>query len=277
MGRRFGLLVLAVMACASVGRGAQPATQPVRVIGKIEKKGIAECSGVVASRRHPGVFWVHNDNGNKPELYAITREGKLLADLSVGPNNEDWEDIAIDDAGHLYLGDIGNNGAKRKELYVYRFKEPDPAKQRDKKLKATAKWTLKFPAQPFDCEALFVHQGFGYVVTKYFTGLRAEVYRFALDETKPQVVLERVTSLPIHAPVTAADISPDGKRLAVLTNAGLSIFPIDGDVTRAPKVTPSYIQHWHKGTEACCFVDDGVLVIAETREIFLFTSAPPPP
>ncbi len=38
----------------------------------------------------------------------------------------DWEDIAIDDAGHLYLGDIGNNDAKRDTLFVYEIDEPNP-------------------------------------------------------------------------------------------------------------------------------------------------------
>ena len=62
------------------------------------------------------MFWTHNDGGGpkKQVLYAIDREGKTRAAFPViGVTLHDWEDIAIDDAGHLYLGDIGNNDAKR--------------------------------------------------------------------------------------------------------------------------------------------------------------------
>ena len=38
----------------------------------------------------------------------------------------DWENIAIDSAGHLYIGDIGNNDSKRDTLAVYEIDEPNP-------------------------------------------------------------------------------------------------------------------------------------------------------
>ena len=68
---------------------------------------IKESSGVVASRRYAS--WTHNDGGGpkKQVLYAIDREGNTRASFSViGVTLHDWEDIAIDDAGHLYFGDI---------------------------------------------------------------------------------------------------------------------------------------------------------------------------
>ena len=40
--------------------------------------------------------------------------------------NVDWEDIAIDDNGRLYLGDIGNNGNRLPLRAIYRLDEPDP-------------------------------------------------------------------------------------------------------------------------------------------------------
>ena len=67
---------------------------------------------MVASRRHAGVFWTHNEGHSQPReaLYGITREGKSVAFYRIeGANLQDWEDIAIDDDGHLVLGDIGNN------------------------------------------------------------------------------------------------------------------------------------------------------------------------
>ena len=87
----------------------------VRLVARISDLRITESSGVIASRRYPDVFWTHNDGGGpkKQVLYAIDREGKTRAAFPVvGPRFHDWEDIAIDDAGHLYLGDIGNNDVR---------------------------------------------------------------------------------------------------------------------------------------------------------------------
>ncbi|MGE5612281.1 MAG: hypothetical protein ACM359_23740, partial [Bacillota bacterium] len=225
--------------------GAGPTTQPVKLISRLDGR-INECSGVVASRRYPGVFWVHGDSGNPPVLFAIDRQGKLLAQFPVRATNQDWEDIAIDETGHLYIGDIGNNGGKRKQLVVYRVDEPDPASAKAAQgqgatLKVTGTWRLDFPNGPFDCESLFVYKGFGYVISKLFTGLHAVVYRFPLEAEGKTSVLEKVATLPIRSPVTAADISADGKRLAVLTVTGLNLFTIDGDISRAGKVQPVYI------------------------------------
>ncbi len=102
----------------------------VRLLARMSDLRIKESSGVVASRRFPNVFWTHNDGGGpkKQVLYAIDRQGKTLASFPVtGATFHDWEDIAIDDAGHLYLGDIGNNDSKRDTLAVYEIDEPDPA------------------------------------------------------------------------------------------------------------------------------------------------------
>src|SRR5687768_1659587 len=116
---RFSQLKLACLllwgACASC-QGAPDVVQT----GKIDDPRITESSGVVASRQHPKVLWTHNDGGKKETLFAITREGKTLAEFRIaGAKLEDWEDIAIDNEGHLYLADTGDNGAKRKSIAVY--------------------------------------------------------------------------------------------------------------------------------------------------------------
>src|SRR5690606_35233433 len=88
---------------------------------------IREPSGVTASPLHAGVFWVHGDSGTDNWLFAIDRDGKLLARLRVtGVNNVDWEDITHDQQGNLWLGDIGNNDSSRRDLVVHRIPEPDP-------------------------------------------------------------------------------------------------------------------------------------------------------
>src|SRR5688572_9205357 len=50
-------------------------------VGLIQIPAVKESSGIVASRKHPGVFWTHNDGGGSKRqiLYAIDRQGKQLA------------------------------------------------------------------------------------------------------------------------------------------------------------------------------------------------------
>ena len=52
-------------------------------------------------------FWVHNDGGNKAELFEIDRKGKLLTTLPLPKaKNIDWEEITRDEKGNIYVGDF---------------------------------------------------------------------------------------------------------------------------------------------------------------------------
>src|ERR1700741_4263851 len=114
-------LLLASLLAASLtsGNAAEPGQHVapgVRLLARMSDPRIVESSGVVASRRYTDVFWTHNDGGGpkKQFLYALDREGYTGASFSViDVTLHDWEDIPIDNAGHLYIGDIGNNNAKR--------------------------------------------------------------------------------------------------------------------------------------------------------------------
>jgi hypothetical protein len=75
-------------------------------------------------------------------------------------------------------------------------------------------------------------------------------------------------------PITAADITPDGKGLALLSYTGAYLFQIDGNIPAAAKLKPYSAIFPFPGLEACCFVPEGLLVSSESREIFLFTAAP---
>src|SRR5829696_4136923 len=225
MTRRAIILLL----CVTILSLAADAPKPgITQLGQIDYKPCSESSGIVASRKHPGVYWTHCDSGNDASIYAITREGKFLAVYQLNEKNNDWEDIATDDDGHLFIGDIGNNGGRRNQIHVYRVDEPDPAripKGGIARLKVDKSWKINYPDAPFDAESLFIYKDQGYIISKLFTGLPATIYSFPLREKK-EVTLEKVVSIPIHSPATAADISADGKRLAVLSLGGLSIFQI---------------------------------------------------
>jgi hypothetical protein len=253
--------------------GSKTVAPGVFQIGRIENPRITESSGVAASRRYPGVFWTHVDGGGpkKQVLYAINREGKSLGDFFVTDALlVDWEDITLDDQNHLFIGDIGNNDAKRSELAVYQIDEPDP-KSKQAFVRPTRLWRLRFPTAPFDCESLFVWQGYGYVVSKVFEDARAQIFRFPLTDTKEPLTLELVATTKIESPVTSAAISADGKRLALVAKSGAYLYQIDGHVSKVIKGKPQQAKFRHEHIEGCCFVPEGLLTTAESREIFLFT------
>src|SRR5688572_9460210 len=189
----------------------------VTQMGTLRHSAISESSGLVASRRYPGVLWTHNDGGQQ-FLFAVNRTGKLLGAFAVSGNLIDWEDIAIDKAGNLYLADTGSNGMVRTHVAVYRAPEPNPYR-RYGNAKMNRNWYLRFPEGPIqDCEAFFVHGGFGYLINKRSPNGIVNMYRFSLADRRRSIPLQLVSQIALGSPVTAADLSLDNQRLSLTTS-----------------------------------------------------------
>jgi hypothetical protein len=266
-------------ACA---RAEEPSTQVASddpaakfVVGHLDTKIIPESSGIVASRKHKGVFWTHNDSGNEPRIFAIDASGRLLATYEVQVRNDDWEDIATDNAGHLFISETGNNARwATRQPTVYQLDEPDPSKPvAQAPLKITARYVLRYSKDAFDCEALFIWKDYGYLISKNRNGGFAQMYRFPLVERAIPVFLDPVTPLPIRAPVTAADMSADGNDLLVLTVFGPSRFAVKGDLAAAGKVTPRGVTFMQPDMEGATLTPKGVLATTESGYVLLFTNA----
>lgn len=269
-------------------------------VGMIEAEMIRESSGLAVSRQFPGVIWTHNDSGDKARLFAIGVDGRLIHPPDVQPadyqgiavtgaRHRDWEDIAIGADGTLYIGDVGNNRSRRRDLGVYVVAEPDP---RVDSQTAPARFIPVYypeqaefpdPAEAFDCEAMFYAQGSLYLLTKQRGDRQTTLYRMPLDTTEEPVALERMGSFDIEGLVTAADVSEDGRELLVLTYDGLWLFRAEepgrwldnlvarrliDNGTKTPKD-----RYRNLGGEAVAFVDDQILVSTEERQLFLFDRA----
>jgi hypothetical protein len=264
---------------AAAPAGGSAAKAPKFHVGHIDAPEVAECSALVASRRHDGVFWSICDSGNAPALYALTREGKLLASFPVDATNVDWEDLATDDDGHLYIAETGNNEHRRRPAVIYRVDEPDPAKPPPKPgekrpaLPVNKTWRLEFP-EPTDCEALFIHHGRGYLIPKLLKAQQPVLYSFPLEGANGDAAgkLRPIGPLPVRTPVTAAGVSDDGKWLAILTITGPTLVRIDGDPAAATKAgaTTKSVFFVSPNMEACCFVKEGLLAATEGRDMYLF-------
>src|SRR5262245_26763522 len=108
---------------SAAGAEERQVAEGVRLVGRIANPRITESSGLMPCAGDTNLFWTHND-GRFGMLFAITRDGKSVAEYPVGIALYDWEDLAHDSQGHLYIGDIGNNDSKRTQIAVYEIDEP---------------------------------------------------------------------------------------------------------------------------------------------------------
>lgn len=197
-------------------------------LGTITDRSLSEISGIVSSGRSDEIFWVHNDSGDLPRIYALNARGGLLAAMRVvGAINYDWEDIASGPGENgepaLYIGDIGDNGLKRDMIVVYRVREPviSPHMTSSDTEPATP-LQFVYPDGRHDAEALFVDPASGriYIITKTRTE-RSAIYRSPLPlKLGSPMKLERVEGgarISEMRLVTSAALSPDASRLVIRT------------------------------------------------------------
>lgn len=238
----------------------------VMQMGTIGNPNVTESSGLSGSRRFPGIFWTHNDQGNNPFLYAMTRTGRPVAKFRVtGAKIEDWEDLDVDLSGNLYIADIGNNDLKRDWIAVHRVKEPSPGGKGVAMVRQT--WKLEYPDQPFDAEAFYVSEQFGYIISREVKG-GVSLYRFPLvNAGGRKMMLDKVAALPVEFSVRGADMSADSRRLGLITEGGAYVLTNKGRVLSILGFTP-----FEQGQmEGAAFAGDGLLVSAESGELFLYT------
>jgi hypothetical protein len=126
------LLAVALLSALGPLRAAAdtPSFATAQAVGTNQSASITEASGLAASRRNPHVLWAHNDSGDSARVFAINRQGALLGTYTLtGASATDWEDLALgtdptSGVDCLYVGDIGDNGAARAFITVYRVPEP---------------------------------------------------------------------------------------------------------------------------------------------------------
>jgi len=212
---------------------------------------ISESSGLATSSR-PGIVFTHNDSGDSARFFAVDDAGRTRTTYSLPDvKARDWEDMARgpdeDGRSSLWLGDIGDNNARRElGLLVHRVREPKPTTRERVTTEAPTSFRLRYPDGPGDAEALLVHPRTGrlYLVTKPLSG-GAVVYAAPalLDPDSPNV-LEQVAEVQLDTTgtpggpgigglaqllVTAGDIAPDGSHVALRTYTDLYEWKVEGD------------------------------------------------
>jgi len=168
-----------------------------------------------------GDLWLLNDGGNAPNLYRFEVEKDSIAEIrSLSCLNTDWEDLCADPAGNLYIGDVGNNLNKRRDLRIYRhnplensldsivFEYPDqtsfpPANQK--------KWN-------FDCEAMVFFQDSLHLFSKSRFKSDHITKHYVVPAWPGHYIAELRDSIRLkNRVVSGAALSMDGKTLALTT------------------------------------------------------------
>jgi len=232
-------------ATTTAARDGAPARKPpalcgplrVRVTGRVSAPGATELSGLAASPDQPGVLWSHNDSGDRARVFALRRDGSLVASLDVpGAQAVDWEDLAIgpdpgSDARHaLYLADIGDNDADRASVDVYRVPEPRAAAGATTTAPAV-RLALRYPDGPHDAETLLVDPRTGelVIVTKQLSGesrvmVAAQPPAGGTGATPLTMRLAGQVSFGLGGLATAGDVSADGRIVVVRTYTGFLLW-----------------------------------------------------
>lgn len=224
-------------------------------------------------------LWTIEDGSNPDHIYQVDLKGRILKEFKVkNARNEDWEDLASDPEGHVYIADLGNNSLNREELVIYKL--PDPRKEPGDKIDAEH-IKLRYPTgkkgssengnKRHDSEAIFYREGYLYIITKDraspFTG---EAFIYKIPAKKGYYVASLVgTFTPCRVrgvcEVTAADISPDGSRVVLLGYGTLWVFSgFSGD-----DFTSGKLQTINLGVttqlESVGFLNDSTLLLSDER------------
>lgn len=234
------LLLLFGVACPASAQWPWQLLQLLNPDGRIDQSLVTECSGLVQSLRYQGIFWALGDSGSGAVIVPVTAKGDLPPGWT-GPvrvegwKNYDWEDLALDGRGNLVIADVGNNRGRRKQLMLHFVREPKPGTSSvrpDRTLRVHYE-DQKEASPDFDCEAVFCADDKIFFLTKRHGDGRTVLYRLTGDSQKRSNPLRRVSSFDIDGLVTAADVSPDGNAVAVLTYTSVWVFDYDrrkGDI-----------------------------------------------
>ncbi|WP_194851846.1 hypothetical protein [Nonlabens antarcticus] len=210
------LLIISLVASCESKDPAEIETdsEPVFEIQKIADLDpqLTESSGALFLN---GKLYSHSDMGGVANLLQLNLDGTINETISYqNARVKDWEDIASDD-NFIYIADIGNNLANRKDLQIFKI-----AKSQMNNPKAAIE-TISFSfndqtdfgngeynKNSYDAEAIAVIEGQMYVFTKDWVKLDTKIYRFSTQAGN--YPSDPLTTLNIGGLVTGATTTPDG-------------------------------------------------------------------
>ncbi len=237
---------------------------------------LKEVSGI-EKIKNAELLWMLNDSGNKPVIYGVNTNGYIIREVVVNAKNNDWEDITSDEKGNLYIADFGNNNNKRKNLKILKIFHQDLIEKdavEVTKIKFSYPDQYKFPPKKkdrfFDAESVFYHNGFLYVFTKSrVKGKYGKTTLYKIPAIKGNHEAKYISTFEncadIHCSITAATISPNGKKVALLNHQSVFVFTnFNEDDFFSGDVKEFALEHVSQ-KESLSFKDDTTLYIADEK------------
>ena len=257
--------------------GCQQELSSLNTIFSLPKK-LKEVSGLTYDSNSK-LLWALEDHGNANAIYGINLKGKIEKTITIeNTENLDWEDITRDKQGNLYIGDFGNNENRRKDLAIYKIDKKDLQSER---VKPSYKISFVYPEQKdfppkksdlfYDVEGFFEFKSNFYLFTKNrskgFDGT-SYLYKIPNKAGFHQAVLMgkfKTCNKYNSCAITSAAISPDEKKVVVLTHDKIIMFEnFKSDSFLNGKKTTLELNHFSQ-KEAVTFKDNTTLFIADER------------
>lgn len=246
IGRPLLLLVPALLFIAGCSREAAPRDEARggSLSGVLLDSQLAEVSGLTASRQHRDTLWLLDDGGNPARLFAVGTDGDRRATLRIeGVTKTDWEDLATFRLGgrnYLLIADTGDNGGLRRTLQLHAIEEP--AKLENARVRPAWSIAFRWPDGARDSEAVAVDERTGQILLISKKRQPPELFVLPLRPQRgvqtarrigrlagvPQPDAAQLRANPKQArilnQITAADVSPDDRTLAVLTYRNVLLY-----------------------------------------------------
>jgi hypothetical protein len=194
---------------------------------KLQDGRLSEVSGLVVSSKNDDLIWVHNDSGDTGRIFLINKNGETQAVYVFADQVIDCEAIAIGTSVNglkeIFVGDIGDNDAKRPYISIYKFPEPTINIKNNKEtaLKKVEELKFRYPDGARDAECLMIDpiDQKIYIVSKRENAVG--VYSAPLNSKAGKLItLKKETTLFFNAPksakwITDGNISMDGKSIMI--------------------------------------------------------------
>ena len=255
----------------------QQSNDDLKTLYSLPKK-LKEVSGITYLPES-NLLYTLEDRGNPNKIYALNAECEIEKTITItNAENIDWEDITKDKENNLYIGDFGNNDNKRQDLCIYKINKNELNK---KNALSEYKISFSYPEQKdfppkkkemfYDVEGFFEHQNYFYLFTKNrskgFDGT-AFIYKIpnAAGTQKATKIGEFKTCDNYnHCVLTSASISPDGKKIVVLSHDKIVLFEnFQGDSFHKGTQTQINLNHFSQ-KESVVFKDNNTLLIADEK------------
>lgn len=245
----------------------------------IKKLSLKEASAVEVSNASD-LIWVLEDSGNKNNIYGLDGDAKIAHTVTIeNAKNKDWEDLASDENGNLYIGDFGNNDNERRDLCIYKVNASDLKKG---SAVSPLKISFYYPEQTqfppkkselyYDAESFFEYKNSFYIFTKNRSkGFDGTVFLYKVPNRagnhKAQLLGKfKACDSYNKCAITSADISPDGTKIALLSASKvwiLSDFTSDNFLSGK---TEMYELNDVTQKEGVCFKDNETLLIVDEKD-----------